>query len=213
MVTGPTSEASISAPRGRPRDPETERRILDMAMALYAAAGWSGLSFDVIAREAGVGKNALYRRWRNKEELLTTLLAERWLAVGDIDTGNLRDDLIAFCMMLFDHYAGTHGNFGFQLHLDVMRHPEVGASTAAYREGVKRSARQMVRHAIARGELPANAAPTMILDILTGSVMSHVAATPPELRDRMTAQAPQFVRQLVALLLNGIAGAPGIAGR
>ena len=196
----------IAPIRGRPRDPATDRRILDVAMALYADAGWAGFSFEVIARKSGVGKSALYRRWRNKEELLTTLLAERWVTIDDIDTGKLRDDLVAFCMMLLEHYTGRHGNFGFQLHLDVMRYPEAAAATLHYREAVKRNARTMMRNAIDRGELPASIPPTLILDMLTGSVISHVSATPPQLRDQMTGTAPKFVQQLVTLLLKGVDG-------
>ena len=40
------------------------------ALAVYAEAGWSGFSFDAVARRAGVGKAPLYLRWASKEDLL-----------------------------------------------------------------------------------------------------------------------------------------------
>ena len=39
---------------GRPRDPETEQRILDVALRLLAEEGYSRMSLDGVAAEAGV---------------------------------------------------------------------------------------------------------------------------------------------------------------
>lgn len=208
MTDRQAAEPLTVAQRGRPRDPDTDRRIVDTAMQLYAESGWSGFSFDLIARRAGVGKNAIYRRWSDKGALLATLLEERWLSVEDIDTGSLRGDLTAFSRMLLDHYAGAFGSFGFQLHLDVMRHAEVEAATSDYRDSIKRAARNLVRAAIAREELPVSVAPTLILDVLAGSILSHVSATPPAMRAQMMAGADNFVANLVALVLEGVSGRP-----
>jgi DNA-binding transcriptional MerR regulator len=50
---------------GRPRDPDLESRVLAAALRVYAEAGWSGFSFDAVARRAGVGKAPLYLRWQS----------------------------------------------------------------------------------------------------------------------------------------------------
>lgn len=67
------------------------------ALAVIAEHGLRGASMDAIARQAGTGKAALYRRWPNVRALgldvFLTTLAE---AVPETfpDTGSLRSDLI-----------------------------------------------------------------------------------------------------------------------
>lgn len=60
--------------RGRPRDPDVDAAILDAARTLLAARGFTGMSMERIARAAGVGKDAIYRRWDSKESLVRHLL-------------------------------------------------------------------------------------------------------------------------------------------
>ena len=86
--------------------------MFDAAIALYAAAGWGGFNFDAIARAAGVGKAALYRRWASREALFRETLEARWYAVQAIDTGTLRGDLLALGRMNFDALAGPFGEVG-----------------------------------------------------------------------------------------------------
>lgn len=74
--------------RGRPRDPAVDRAIVDAARSVLARKGFTGASMDEIARQAGVGKDTLYRRWKSKEELvlhLLTLMAEENVPVPQLD--------------------------------------------------------------------------------------------------------------------------------
>src|SRR5262249_5011364 len=56
--------------RGRPRDRGIDERIIHAATAVYAERGWTGFNFDVIARRAGVSKDAIYRRYESPVALL-----------------------------------------------------------------------------------------------------------------------------------------------
>ncbi len=67
-----TEERTIK--RGRPRDPAVREAILDAARTVLARKGFTGTSMDEIARQAGVGKDTLYRRWKSKEDLVLDLL-------------------------------------------------------------------------------------------------------------------------------------------
>ena len=74
--------------RGRPRDPAVDQAILDAARAVVARKGFTGTSMDEIARQAGVGKDTLYRRWKSKEELVLHLLktmAEQSVPAPELD--------------------------------------------------------------------------------------------------------------------------------
>ena len=67
--------------RGRPRDPELEGRVFEAVMQIYAHGGWSALTFEAVARESGVGKSSLYRRWDSQQTLLHAAMKARWLPV------------------------------------------------------------------------------------------------------------------------------------
>ena len=204
-------QSAIEAPtevraRGRPRDPDLERRVFDVAMDLYGREGWAGFNFEVIAREAGVGKNALYRRWPTKGALLREMLQQRWFSVEHIDTGSLRDDLRALCQMMFNHLAGPLGPVGLQLQLDTVRHEVVAEATTGYSDGVKHTSREMIRRAVKRGELPEETNITLVLEVIAGAVVSHVSATPQPLREEMLERADTYIEQLVALVFRGLTG-------
>jgi AcrR family transcriptional regulator len=200
----PAVPAALAAPRGRPRDPELERRVFDAAMQIYGAQGWEGFTFEVIARTSGVGKNALYRRWPTKGKLLRELLAKRWLEVDSIDTGTLRGDLQALCRMLFAHLTGPLGKVGLQLQLDIIRHEVVAEAVAGYSDSVQQSARDIVRRAIDRAEIPQGTSTTLVMNVISGAVMSRVSATPPILRDEMITGADRYIEDLVRLVSRGL---------
>jgi AcrR family transcriptional regulator len=55
---------------GRPRDPDADKAILRAALHLFLERGIEGVSFEEIARRAGVTRPTIYRRWSSKEQLL-----------------------------------------------------------------------------------------------------------------------------------------------
>lgn len=199
-----TNTGTTPARRGRPRDPRVEDKVYDAAIRLYAQTGWAGFTFEAVARETGVGKPALYRRWSSRGELLAQTFRARWFDVDRIDTGNLRDDLLALARTTLEHTLSSHGRVVLRMLLDTPDHPEVAASTAAYREAITAAARGIVRAGIRRGELPPGTSPTLVLDMVVGAVTNRVHSTPPELHDRMVAGSAKFVATLVDAVLRGL---------
>lgn len=88
------------APRGRPRDPAVDRAILDAARSVLARKGFTGASMDEIARQAGVGKDTLYRRWKSKEALVRHLLTV--LSEQNVPVPQLEDPRYALFVFLQD---------------------------------------------------------------------------------------------------------------
>ena len=60
---------SAQRARGRPRDPEKDRMILDAATALFMERGFEASSMEAIAERAGVSKMTLYARFKDKDAL------------------------------------------------------------------------------------------------------------------------------------------------
>src|SRR5947208_3105868 len=63
--------------RGRPRDPERFRRILEAARAHFYAHGLERASVDAIAADAGVSKMTVYSNFGSKEGLFEAVVRER----------------------------------------------------------------------------------------------------------------------------------------
>jgi AcrR family transcriptional regulator len=80
---------------GRPREPETDQRILDAAQRLMAQFGYVRMSMDAVAAEAGVTKPTVYRRYPNKIELALAAIVELCDKDTVLTTGQTRTDLIA----------------------------------------------------------------------------------------------------------------------
>ncbi|WP_328869297.1 TetR/AcrR family transcriptional regulator [Streptomyces sp. NBC_00287] len=82
---GRTPETGLRADAERNRD-----RILAAARRLYATEGL-GVSMASVAREAGVGKATLSRRFASREELINAVFADRMDAYADAVTEALAD--------------------------------------------------------------------------------------------------------------------------
>lgn len=63
--------------RGRPRDPERGRRILEAARSHFYAHGLERASIDAIAADAGVSKMTIYSNFGSKEGLFEAVIRER----------------------------------------------------------------------------------------------------------------------------------------
>lgn len=63
--------------RGRPRDPERYRRIVEAARNHFYAHGLERASVDAIAAEAGVSKMTIYSNFGSKEGLFEAVVQER----------------------------------------------------------------------------------------------------------------------------------------
>jgi AcrR family transcriptional regulator len=63
--------------RGRPRDPERPRRILEAARSHFHAHGFERANLDAIAHDAGVSKMTVYSHFSSKEGLFEAVIGSR----------------------------------------------------------------------------------------------------------------------------------------
>lgn len=67
-----TVTASGATRTGRPRSTRAHEAIIDAIIDMMAeGVTVDGLSIEAVAARAGVGKATIYRRWSNKQEMLT----------------------------------------------------------------------------------------------------------------------------------------------
>ncbi|MCS0636020.1 TetR/AcrR family transcriptional regulator [Streptomyces sp. LP05-1] len=136
-----------------------------------ATVGFARMSIEGIARRAGVGKTAVYRRWKSKLSLvldLLTVFAAQGLPAPA--TGSLHGDVRA--LLEVAAHALRHpvaSQVIPDLLVEAARQPEIADTIKATlldsQQGV---AALVVRDAVARGELPAATDPGRALDLIIG---------------------------------------------
>jgi AcrR family transcriptional regulator len=155
--------------RGRPRDAGADEAILTATVEALADGGIAGLSMDLVARRAGVGKSTIYRRWASKEALVLDALRTTPLATP-ADTGSVRDDLLAYAAAMAEKFTSQSTS-------DVLPHL---IEAACYDERLARSLhdfnrsrqeplRQILGRARSRGELAADVDPELLIEVIIGA--------------------------------------------
>ncbi|AWE49954.1 TetR/AcrR family transcriptional regulator [Streptomyces nigra] len=82
--------------RGRPRSEAVERAITEGVLKLLEdGVPLAELSIERIARTAGVGKAAIYRRWSGKEELFVDIVRAAEPPDPELPGTSVRDDVVA----------------------------------------------------------------------------------------------------------------------
>jgi AcrR family transcriptional regulator len=202
------SRAAVT-PTGRPRDPAVDKRALGAARDLLAERGYAALTYDEVARRAGVGKSSLYLRWPNKAVLVVAAVDAGLGDFSDIDTGTLRADLRELATRLLDAYWSGAGVAAFRLRADARHEPELQRAIDAvrYKDSVRES-RTLIRRGLRRGELPEHVSPTLIGDLIVGSILVHVMATPVHLTDTVRRRSAEYLDTLVDTILAGAAALP-----
>ncbi|MES4890116.1 TetR/AcrR family transcriptional regulator [Streptomyces sp. NPDC096012] len=148
-----------------------------------AAVGYARMSIEGIARRAGVGKTAVYRRWRSKLHLvLDVVSAMAVLGFPVPDTGSLEGDL----RVLYEvtSRALRHpvaSQIIPDLQAEAARNPDIAeAFQKALRDGQEGVASRIVAAAEERGEVRAGLDPDLALDLISGPLYwrSVVIRTP-----------------------------------
>jgi AcrR family transcriptional regulator len=167
-----------------------------------AAVGYGRMSVEAVARRAGVAKTAVYRRWGSKPEMVLAIVAEvaeRKLSLPD--AGSLRADVqvvLRIMAQALEHPLAA------QIIPDLLaeagRDPKIAeALQVALRTAQDEVGGRLIRRAIARGELRADANPELAVDLVVGPVYWRLAVSrrplPP---DQVGALADAVVAALVA---------------
>ncbi|MBJ7907347.1 TetR/AcrR family transcriptional regulator [Streptomyces sp. NPDC003656] len=136
-----------------------------------AAVGYARMSIEGIARRAGVGKTAVYRRWRSKLHLvLDVVSAMAVLGLPVPDTGSLEGDL----RLLYEvtSRALRHpvvSQIIPDLQAEAARTPEMAdAFQKALRDSQESVASRILAAAQERGEVAPGIDPDLVLDLISG---------------------------------------------
>lgn len=169
-----TKAPGKAAGPGRPKDLGKRAAILDAAKVLFFEQGYTGVSMDSIAAQAGVSKLTVYSHFGDKETLFTEAVKSRCvemlpdtLFVTDAE-GPLREQLLGIANAFFD-LVGSDDAVSVQR---MMMAPEIDERLREmfWQAGPRRTTEalaEFLRARTARGELDIDDYPRAALQLMT----------------------------------------------
>jgi AcrR family transcriptional regulator len=164
----------------RPRSARAHDSVLDAALALFAERGIDATSMDAIAERSGVSKATIYKHWPDKDALCLEVMGRLFghqSALPDVDTGDLRADLMA---VLGNRPRPGHDEVTMRMMPHLMAHaarnPAFARAWQARAFDPPRVAlMRTLDRAMARGELPRDLNRNLAIALLIGPMMyEHV---------------------------------------
>jgi AcrR family transcriptional regulator len=177
--------------------------IRNAVMNELAEVGYGRLSIEAVARRAGVGKTAIYRRWSNKLEMVLEIVSEvAGRAVPLPDTGSFSGDLTL--LMIIVSKALQH-RIASQIIPDLMaeaaRNPQIAETLQkALRTHQTAVGDKLVGQAVARGELPEGADPELAVELILGPLYWRLAVARAGIDD-------EHLERLIAAVTKALNGA------
>jgi len=192
-VEQPLALTQAPARRGRPRRADADAAIIGATIELLEEFGVAGLSMDILAQRAGVGKATIYRRWDSKEAVILHALRMSDTPIPTPDEGNLRDDLCAYLDAVVAHFRPGRGS-------DILPHlieascydDALRASLDDHNRRRQATARTLLQRGIDRGELPADTDVDVLVDVLLGPFVYRRLVTGAPLDDDYTQRLVDF---------------------
>jgi AcrR family transcriptional regulator len=181
----------------RRRRRESHEAVLLATRTLLNEVGYQRLTFEGVARRAGVGKATIYRWWPNKAALVIEALS------GDVplppipETGDLETDLRTAVRLTVDLVSAMPTCLILPALLaDVIQDPTGTGAFADLIHPRQASVVELLERARLDGRLPSATDTSLLVDIYSGTVV-YIAATS---RERLS---EAVIDQIVDLLLHG----------
>ena len=198
---------------GRQRDPATDQAIIDAVLDMVAAgATLTGLSLVTIAKEAGVSRNSVYRRWKTKDELYLDVLAAINQPLPPLAGSSTRDDVIALVQVVAERVVDKRASSVLRaLNAEAAAFPELHRQYFEAIVAPRRTAmNQVLRRGVERGEIRPDADLDLISDLLVSPLLARMASGSTDQLD-----PAQSSRQITDLVLTGAAppGSPFPGGK
>lgn len=181
----------VTEPRttGRPRSSAADEAILEAALESLIERGIEATSIDQVARDAGVARTTVYRRYPDKNQLLIAAItrSHEQLPLDPAPAEPTVEDMInAFAIALADQRGRKLAR---RMSSSLRDHPDL---ERAYRAASIQAREDAIRDVITRahraGRFPTDHDPAVIQVLLMGSITFHLLSyddhcTEDELRD------------------------------
>lgn len=198
------------------KDGEQRERILQLALARVAEGGFSALTMQALAEEAGIATGSLYRYFRSKGELAAEVFARASQREVDALAAVLRGpgtpaERLADGLRQFARRAWDSRRLAFALIAEPVE-PEVDEQRLLYREAYAELFVELLEEGARLGQLHSGPAPLIAACLVGAIAESLVGPLSPPARAARDAGHPslgleQVCRALVPFCLRAV-GAP-----
>ncbi len=176
---------------------EVTNAIIEAARQELTEVGFARFSMDNVAKRAGAGKAALYRRWPSRQALIVEMV--RNIGVGVVaspDTGSLEGDLNAFLDATIEVMSSPFAVRVLpEIHSEMARDPVLQKIVSESTQKPRRAnVMAILRRAQARGELPGELDEEFAVDVIAAPLYWRLTIA----RRPIT---PKYLRQLVPALV------------
>jgi AcrR family transcriptional regulator len=186
-------EESRSRPGGR--SARVRADVLAATLDTLTVVGYASLRLEDVATRAGVHKTTVYRHWPTKAELVTDALLDRsQQRIPVPDTGTLAGDLTALGRSIVGNLRSPAGRRTAKtLVAAAASSPEVAGQAADFWTERIATTRAIVVRAQARGEIAADADPTLVIETLIGPIWVRFLLTGEPLGDDLAADIAKLI--------------------
>lgn len=177
--------------------------VLEATSLLLQEQGLADLKVSEVARRAKVNETTIFRRWGTRENLIIdALLADAAEQLPVPDTGNLRDDLVAYATALAKYLTSPAGNALERTLASAGDDPATQRLRDQYWNSRYAQSGQIAARAIKRGELPDGTDPRFVFQMLVAPLHFRIVLTREPLE-------PDLPTRIVDALLRGLGAAAG----
>ena len=193
MVLDTTGPAPATRSPGRPRDERATRAITEAALRQLAELGYARLSMESIAAEAGVARATVYRRFKDKADLITAAIAGNpGGRFPEEPSRHPRADLVEY-LEAFDERFGENC---VEVVGTLLGSRDERTALALHRQRVVEPRTAYVRTLLVRaqelGELAPDTDVDLAVQMLTGSVLAR--------RVSGTSSPPHWARRAIDMI-------------
>ena len=195
--TTPTRQEPAAARETLGRGEHARRRVLRGALEVLAEDGMPGFTMESVARRAGASKATLYRHWPSPSALLVDAMDAEFRPQPEIDTGDLRADLVGLLTAFAATLTGSPFPKLMAAFVDAAeRDPALGTLHADLTRRRREPLLRVLTAAADRAEIPGDTDVELVVDLLAapffyrrliahqeipagmpGAVVDHVLAT------------------------------------
>jgi AcrR family transcriptional regulator len=164
-----------------PRVARTKDHVLAVAGDLLADEGRQGFSIDAVARRSGVARTTIYRHWPELGDLLFDTFRAMAHVVPIVETGSVRDDLVAIYGALASGFGNSCLGRCMPVLLDMTRRdPALATLHKAFIAERRAPSRAAIEAGVERGELPGDLDVDGLIDRIAGPVFyRHLVVQDP----------------------------------
>jgi AcrR family transcriptional regulator len=156
--------------------PDVTGGILESVLTELAEVGYGRLSMDSVARRAGSGKSALYRRWQSKEEMVLDALASISTPSPKRDTSTgLREDIREAVYGVNEWLSDARmSRIMPDLLAEAKRNPDLATALDRLAGNRRQHALSIINAAVARGDVAVDADIEYAIDLMAGPIFWRI---------------------------------------